>query len=146
MGAMIIKEFLGHRITPLHTHSHPLWEFTGGRDPMCLPINGLTHDELDGALGALFGYDPEDLPRAMPPLYCCDDVKELVSEMPIFDDRGIVGSHWGSSIAVSSLGEDGNDKDSQAIEGEEHACRMPSPHLHPLLRSLGDDVVAHEWR
>ena len=28
-GAMIVKEFLTHRLAPLHAHSRPLWRFKG---------------------------------------------------------------------------------------------------------------------
>ncbi|KAE8803363.1 hypothetical protein D1007_20809 [Hordeum vulgare] len=47
MGVMIIKEFLGHRITPLQAHSRPFWEFATGGEPMCVHVSGLMHDELD---------------------------------------------------------------------------------------------------
>ncbi|KAE8806115.1 hypothetical protein D1007_17717 [Hordeum vulgare] len=123
---MFIKEFLGHHITPLQAHSCPhAWEFTGMRNPMRLHVNGLTHDELDGALGALLGSNHRDLPRAQPLLYACDHMKELVSNLPVFDKWGFVGSHRGSSIIVLSSVEDGSDQDSEATEGDEDAGRMP---------------------
>ncbi|KAE8809111.1 hypothetical protein D1007_14289 [Hordeum vulgare] len=118
----------------------------GERDPMRLHVGGLTHDELDGALGALLGSNPKDLPPATPSLYACDNVKELVAKMPVFDEWGLVGLHRGSSIAVSSLGEDDNDQDSEATEGEQNVGRIPLPDLHPSLRNLGDDVAADERR
>ncbi|KAE8795397.1 hypothetical protein D1007_29739 [Hordeum vulgare] len=62
MGVMIIKEFLGHCIAPLHVHSRPFWVFTDGRDPMRLHVSSLTDDEMDRNLGALQGPNPEDLP------------------------------------------------------------------------------------
>ncbi|KAE8784130.1 hypothetical protein D1007_42346 [Hordeum vulgare] len=53
--AMIIKEFFGHRIMPLKSHSRPLWDSTDMGDPIRLHVNNLTYDELDGAFGALLG-------------------------------------------------------------------------------------------
>ncbi|KAE8803740.1 hypothetical protein D1007_20432 [Hordeum vulgare] len=84
--AMIIKEFMEHRIAPLQVHSRPLWEFTTGGDPICLHVSGLTHDELDGVMGALLGLCLEDLPQPMPPLYVRDDMEEMDAEMPSFDE------------------------------------------------------------
>ncbi|KAE8785808.1 hypothetical protein D1007_40449 [Hordeum vulgare] len=78
---------------------------------MRLHISGLTRHELDGALEALLGSDPEDLPRAMSLLHACDNVKELAVEMPVFDEWGLVRSNEGSSIAVLSSGEDNRDQD-----------------------------------
>ncbi|KAE8799214.1 hypothetical protein D1007_25339 [Hordeum vulgare] len=86
MGTMVIKEFLQHRIVLLQVHLYSVWEFTSGREPMRLHVSGLTHDELDGALGDLLGSDPEELPHAMPLLYAYDDMKELVTEIPVFDE------------------------------------------------------------
>ncbi|KAE8809001.1 hypothetical protein D1007_14427 [Hordeum vulgare] len=107
---------------------------------------GLMHNELDGALGALFGSDPEDLPHATLSLYACDDMERLVAEMPIFDEQGLVGSHKGSSIAVSFSSENGSDQDSEATEGEEDAGRIPPLNLHPSLHNLKDEVAADERR
>ncbi|KAE8785330.1 hypothetical protein D1007_40984 [Hordeum vulgare] len=93
---MIIMEFLGHCIAPLQEHWRPLWEFIDGRDLMRLHISGLTFDELDGALGALQGPSPEDLPWTRPPLYVCDNMEGRVAYMPAFDEWGLVGTHKGS--------------------------------------------------
>ncbi|KAE8803482.1 hypothetical protein D1007_20714 [Hordeum vulgare] len=84
--AMIIKEFLGHHITPLHAQSRPLWGFTVGGDPICLHVNGWTPHEMDGVLGALLGHCPEDLPQVTPPLYAYDDMEEMVTEILIFNE------------------------------------------------------------
>ncbi|KAE8797887.1 hypothetical protein D1007_26898 [Hordeum vulgare] len=112
---------------------------------MRLHVNGPTRDEMDGALGALLGSDPKDLPGAMPPLYACDDVKELIVDMSIFDEWGLVGLQKGSSIAISSSREDGSDQDSEATQGEEDAGWIPLPNLHPSLRKFTDDVAIDEW-
>ncbi|KAE8778115.1 hypothetical protein D1007_49024 [Hordeum vulgare] len=70
-------------------------------------IKRLTHNDLEGALGALVGSDPEDLPHAIPPLYACDDMEGLVAEMPVLDEWALDESHKGSSVAVlSTAGED----------------------------------------
>ncbi|KAE8788271.1 hypothetical protein D1007_37667 [Hordeum vulgare] len=114
---MIIKEFSGHRMALLEAHSFPLWEFTVGGDPMCLHVSGLTHDELDRAFGDPLGLCPEYLPQATLPLYACDDMEGMVTEMSSFDEWGLVGLHKGSPITLSSSGEDGSDLDSQATEG-----------------------------
>ncbi|KAE8794171.1 hypothetical protein D1007_31044 [Hordeum vulgare] len=111
---------------------------------MRLHVSCLTHNELDSALGALLGFDPEDLPHATPPLYACDDMEGLVEEMPVFDEWGLVGSHKGSSIAVSSSGEEDNNKDLEVTEGEEDVGRILPSNLHPSLCNLGDDIATNE--
>ncbi|KAE8770725.1 hypothetical protein D1007_57481 [Hordeum vulgare] len=141
---MIIKELLGHRITPLQAHSRPFWGFTIDGDPMCLHISGQTHDELDVALGSLLGPYPEDLPRATPPLYACDDMQGMVVQIPSFDEWEIVEPHKGSIIAVSSLGKERSNQYSEATEGEEEVGRILLPDLHSSLRSLGDDTAMDE--
>ncbi|KAE8788577.1 hypothetical protein D1007_37400 [Hordeum vulgare] len=61
-GAMVVKEFLGKRITPLQAHSRPLCEYTVARDVMKLHTASLKSDELSGALTTLLNLDPEDPP------------------------------------------------------------------------------------
>ncbi|KAE8798627.1 hypothetical protein D1007_26112 [Hordeum vulgare] len=99
-----IKEFLGHCIAPLQAHSRPLWEFTDGRDPMRPHVCGVTHDELDGALVALLGPSPEDLPQATPPFYACDDVKGMIAKMSVFKEWLLVGPPKGSPNYCVVLG------------------------------------------
>ncbi|KAE8803458.1 hypothetical protein D1007_20686 [Hordeum vulgare] len=69
----------------------------------------LTHDELDGYLGALLGSFPEDLPRATPLLFACDDMEEMVTEMPVLYEWGLVGPLEGSPIMVSTSSGDISD-------------------------------------
>ncbi|KAE8805514.1 hypothetical protein D1007_18440 [Hordeum vulgare] len=102
MGAMIIKEFMGHRIVPLHARSCPLWVFADDRDPMRLHVSAVMYDELDVALGLLLGPSPKDLPQAMPLLYASDDMERMIAEMPSFNEWRLVRPHKGSPITMSS--------------------------------------------
>ncbi|KAE8772815.1 hypothetical protein D1007_55119 [Hordeum vulgare] len=106
IGEMIIKELLGHHIASLQSRSRPLLELADGGDLMRLYVTGMSSDELDGALGALLAPCVEDLPRAMPPLYACDDMKGMVAKMPAFHEWELVEPHKDSPIMVSSSGED----------------------------------------
>jgi hypothetical protein len=57
-GAMIVKEFLGQRITTLQACSRHLWEVARMRDQMRLHVAGLVTGELEGAMMALLGFIP----------------------------------------------------------------------------------------
>lgn len=95
--------------------------------------------ELEGALTALLGFTPEDLPKAASPLYSYDDGEELVAGMPTFDKRGLVGPLGIPSIMVRSSSKDDSSEDSKATEEEEDAGWGPPSNLLKTLRGFGDD-------
>lgn len=141
---MIVKEFLGQRITPLQVCSRPLWEYTDVRDMMRLHVAILMSEEMDGALGVLLGHTPEDRLEDASPLYCYEERLGMVAVMPAFDEWGLVGvGHDGPRGNPSTVVLDSSDgdsaEDSEATVEEENVSRAPPRHRRRSLRDFEDD-------
>ncbi|KAE8789783.1 hypothetical protein D1007_35995 [Hordeum vulgare] len=100
---------------------------------MRLHAAGLTFDELNEALGALLGFNP-DPPEAASLLYSYDDKADLVMGMCAFNEWGLVlssrvRSHNGSSIMVTSSSKGGSDEDSEVTEKDEDTSGEPPPNI-----------------
>ncbi|KAE8801134.1 hypothetical protein D1007_23239 [Hordeum vulgare] len=86
MMAMVVRELISRRIAPLQRHSHPMWAFTGPRDPMRVRVLPHSPDVLHGLLHRLTGGDPEELPLNGLPLYKFNAAGALIAGMPLFHE------------------------------------------------------------
>ena len=88
---MVMKEFLRHRVAPLHRHSRPMWALSGGQDRMRLQESGLPPEARRTVLEVLTGDpSPADMPQDGCLLYCCSNRVEFAGQMPPFDEMGLL--------------------------------------------------------
>lgn len=84
-----------------------------------LHVAGLTSEELDVALITLLGCIPGDIPKAVAPLYNRDDLEDLVTAMPSFNEWGLEPPDHPDSPVVLSSGDNGGDEDSKEMEEDD---------------------------
>ena len=49
-SATLLREFLAHRVAPLHAHSRPLWRLGDADTDLCLNSKALADEDLAAAL------------------------------------------------------------------------------------------------
>jgi hypothetical protein len=110
---------------------------------MRLNQGSLGPDVLDGALATLLSIPVEDSPEGALPLFRYTEKAELVEEMPLFDQSGLVPKgHVGPRdnplvVEVDSGGSGGSEDSEEATE--EDASRAPPRTRRQLLCELKDD-------
>ena len=72
-GAMLLREFLVHRVVPLQAHSCPLWRLGDADIDLRLNSAALADEDLTAALRFLVGEDVEGPEGAPIPLFLCDN-------------------------------------------------------------------------
>ncbi|KAE8816033.1 hypothetical protein D1007_06583 [Hordeum vulgare] len=84
--AMLLREFICWRISPLQHHSRPMWTFRGPRDLMRIQVFPHPPDVLRELLRRLTGSDFDELPLNVLPLYKFKAPEALDTEMLLFDE------------------------------------------------------------
>ncbi|KAE8787897.1 hypothetical protein D1007_38115 [Hordeum vulgare] len=139
---MIVKEFLLQRLVLLEAHSRPLWYYQSGDDELRLRPQYISTEELNRVVATLLGDDPDDLPKALGPLYRFGNRADLIATLRVFDERGIFSAEGSSPVEVS-LDDASGGEDSEKT-ADDCLASMPLLSEAVLLRDLEDDDVTGE--
>lgn len=93
---VVAKEFIRCCITPLQKRSRPVWEITEAEDRIRLSKENLHAEAVTEALKALLTAKLDARPKGARPLYRLANRDDLVAEMHLFDQWGLVpAGHMG---------------------------------------------------
>lgn len=152
-GAMLLREFLMLRVTPLQASVRPFWQHEGGENKARLRLGDLPDDELDVVLRLIVGDNQEYPPSAFIPMFQRRDREEFVASRPTFDARGLVPLVLSRAppapkpVEVSSgesRGEGEEEEDSEETPEEVEETSLPSK--AEILRALPDDAKAGAYQ
>ncbi|KAI4983668.1 hypothetical protein ZWY2020_025534 [Hordeum vulgare] len=90
------------KLSDPRAHSRPLWDYQIVDDKLRLRSLDLPTEELNRVVATLLGGDLGDLPKALVPLYRLDDQADLISVLPVFDERGLIPGEGSGPVEVSS--------------------------------------------
>ncbi|KAE8770933.1 hypothetical protein D1007_57241 [Hordeum vulgare] len=144
--AMVVHEFICRRIAPLQCHSRPMWAYKGPSDSMRTQVVPFSPDVFRELLCPPTGGNPDELPPNDLLLYSFKAPGALVTEMPLFDEWGLLLEGERRPPEASTLGVQPREKPGRAVTSATRVGGAPLPAVPTLaLHPLGLVVAIGRW-